>query len=250
MLRQMRDEKGTVVAIAVVLLSVSLLLLAMVIDLGTVWLVKARVQTALDAATLAATSEAKVQVKTFFEPNYKTELFEKESQFPDSSLIVQKTKKTEDELIGYDVTYEASEGVIVTEFFSDASDYPDNVIHEEPVTKEVVVGYSVTYVESVDEVVESWALWLDEAFASDEAFAVMDTNLHPETDGGVVIKPITATATPLTTEVVSYSMEVEVQVPSKLLAPIMRLVSGSEGPRLFQFKVRSESRAFLNVTGE
>jgi Flp pilus assembly protein TadG len=56
--RFLRDEKGSVVLIATVLLSVSLLLLAMIVDLGTVWLVKARLQTAADAATLAAVGRA------------------------------------------------------------------------------------------------------------------------------------------------------------------------------------------------
>jgi len=246
-----REEKGAVIVVAVMLLSVSLLLLAMVIDLGTVWLVKARVQTALDAATLAAASEAKVEVHKSFVPNYKTEVFPEGSELPDPELEISKEPKYEWETVGWEVTYETPEGKVETGIFTAPADCPYPPIGTpEPIEERVFVGWEVTYVESYSEQIESVALWLDEWEASDSAFEVMDINSHAERQNGVRIVPLVAEKTPSTGDSVGYYMEVQVEVPSQLLAPIMRLLGSPNESRLFRFKVRSESKSFLHVGGD
>jgi hypothetical protein len=245
----LREERGAVIVIAALLLSVSLLLLAMVVDLGTVWLVKARLQTALDAATLAAASEAQVQVHKSFVPNHKTEFFSLGSQLPE--LEVKREERWDWEIVGYEITYETPEGKIEKAIFRRVSDCPyPRIGTPVPIQEEVFLGWDITYVESYSEQVESVALWLDDWEASSSAFEVMDINSQTERQSGVRISPVIAEKTPSTGDSVAYYMEVQVEVPSQLLAPLMRLFSGPTEPRFFRFRVRSESKAFLHIGGD
>lgn len=68
----LREEKGAVMMMTAFMIVVALFVSAIVLDLGRVWVVKARLQTAVDAAALAAIRGAKVSPIISYESVYET----------------------------------------------------------------------------------------------------------------------------------------------------------------------------------
>lgn len=63
----LKEEEGAVLIMVSFVIVVALFVSAIVLDLGRVWVVKARLQTAADAATLAAIRKAKLDETVVFE---------------------------------------------------------------------------------------------------------------------------------------------------------------------------------------
>lgn len=70
--RVLNDEKGAVLIMVSFMIVVALFVAAIVLDLGRVWVVKARLQTAADAATLAAIRKSRLDTTVTNEPVYET----------------------------------------------------------------------------------------------------------------------------------------------------------------------------------
>ncbi len=259
---RLRDQRGSVAIIAVALLGVSLLLMAMIVDLGAVWLVKARVQTAADAATLAAVSNAKaVAVMEWVPDEPVTKEFTLFDTLPPAQDIKhvepvyelqQAEGSWEEELVGYDVTYMHS-GVEVVGYFPVGAPLPSDIVDLSPIYEDVyvegpwedvLVGYEVTYIETWTQQMTGMVVAIEDVTASQEALALFETNVQRERARGVHIDAETSVSKGDTYAVCN--MTVRVESPSMILAPLMGLGGGQGGPRSFTFRVTSESRVALD----
>ncbi|QUL98762.1 MAG: hypothetical protein IMF26_01360 [Candidatus Fermentithermobacillus carboniphilus] len=109
--------------------------------------------------------------------------------------------------------------------------------------------YYVTYVTEWKEVVEDVQPVLNTALASAQATTSFNMNvLNDAILRDVSVTKVVQQEAPRTKDSVGFYMEIEAQVPSRILGPIMRFVTRGRSSSLdaFKVKVRSESRAYLS----
>lgn len=105
--RLWRDQRGQALIITTVAFTVALLIMAVVLDMGRAWLVRARLQTAVDAATLAGVQKTQVLVQKEKVPVQAEDFIADESQLPDPGSIIAKDERYDSNgnLLGWDVTW-------------------------------------------------------------------------------------------------------------------------------------------------
>lgn len=157
-----KDERGQVLIAASFVVTVGLLFLALVCDAGMLHVMRARLQTAADAGTLAAVQEnAHVRVKKDLVPVYSTEFFGAGEDLPPEEYISSKEPVTEKRPV-----YRRIDGRRVRVGYED-----------------VLVGYNVTYVAGWEERVTDVALDLWEPECRPTAQQVMSMNLAASPEG-------------------------------------------------------------------
>lgn len=105
--RLWRDQRGQALIITTVAFTAALLIMAVVLDMGRAWLVRTRLQTAVDAATLAGVQKAQVLVQKEKVPVQAHDFVADESQLPDPGRIITKDERYDSDgnFLGWDVTW-------------------------------------------------------------------------------------------------------------------------------------------------
>lgn len=214
-----RDERGSVLVMACMVITVSVLFLALVLDLGRVWIVRARLQAAADAATLAAVQNAQVLVEKKKEPIIVTEFFGVSEQLPAEGSIQKKEPRYE---------------------YRPVRNRHGTVIGWEP----RLIGWDVTYIKELQDVVVGWDVLLDPGVARATAGeTLMQNALRWRDDPGVGIPVVEADDVIHGGHTAAYSMRASVTVESSLLGPLLAAVKDDVRYRYLTVRVFSESVA-------
>ncbi|MHB8927075.1 MAG: pilus assembly protein TadG-related protein [Bacillota bacterium] len=106
-MRLLRDQRGQALIITTVAFTAALLIMAVVLDMDRAWLVRAKLQTAVDAATLAGVQKAQVLMQKEKVPVRAQDFVADESQLPDPASIIAKSERygSDGEFLGWDVTW-------------------------------------------------------------------------------------------------------------------------------------------------
>ena len=106
-MRFLRDQRGQALIITTVAFTAALLIMAVVLDMGRAWLVRARLQTAVDAATLAGVQKAEVLIQKEKVPVEARDFITDESQLPDPASIITKSERydSDGKFLGWDVSW-------------------------------------------------------------------------------------------------------------------------------------------------
>ncbi len=167
-MRLLCDERGSVMVAAMLLVA------AMVVDLGTAQIMKARLQTAVDAATLAAVQETRVEVTRDVQRVTRTEYFRVGKELPEERFIIYKRPDYE------------SRPVWGWEF--DGEDWYWTIVGYE----DVLVGWWIEHIVEYSDVKVEYRLDLGDLEArqaAQEAFELNAEQLRRESRGLVLAGP-------------------------------------------------------------
>lgn len=169
--RILREEKGTVLIMATMSFTVALLILVLLIDIGQMHIMRARLQTAIDAGTLAAVHTAKVEATQELRPNLVTRFFAASEWATVNQLAAEHRIQSQQEVWGTRTYWDPKK--------------------DEWVTEDVLEGWYVTYRDGWKRVVTRVEPVLDQVEADEAARAVIQLNTAQWYKGGVkVVGPI------------------------------------------------------------
>lgn len=88
--RTARGERGQALLMASFVVAFAMVVAALVLDLGRMWIIKARLQAASDAATLAAVQHTRIAVRKTAQPQAATQFFSLDEALPPAQDILEK----------------------------------------------------------------------------------------------------------------------------------------------------------------
>lgn len=233
MLKHLRNQKGSVLIVTILALDLSLLLLTMVLDLANVWMVREKLQSMLDASTLAAVQcedARQVKINTKLVPQSTTTRTLYPWQFPPNDMIVSYTKEWDYRIVMIEVT-------------DHLTGEKKMVPYEEPYW---TGRYHVTYVTEWREEVVGYTAQIEEWAASAAAMETFNANLANDSIMRKAIILDIDEEPQQGQNFIGYRMTARAYVPSTLLGPIIRFVTrGQSELNGFTLRVESESKAFL-----
>jgi hypothetical protein len=191
----LKKESGSVLVMATFVVAFTLVIAALVLDLGQMWVIRARLQAAADAATLAAVQCTKVAVSKKAVPQVASDFFRVGEDLPPSEDILEKDPVFDGEgnLLGYDVTW--------------------------------ITGYK-------EEVVNYWAeLDRQEARAEAQNLLIQNALRWAQADQSqrVLMPFIVSDSVDTYGKSATYSLRTQAEAPSLLVGPAKRLFSKSQG---------------------
>ncbi|MGB9879675.1 MAG: pilus assembly protein TadG-related protein [Anaerolineae bacterium] len=216
------NEKGSVMVMASIVVVVALLFLACLLDLGRAWVLRARIQAATDAASLAAISTSGLDVITEFVPaKWETRRYE-----------VGKTLPPQEERIGE----------------------PRPIYSYTSSGRRVLEGYDVDVITEWEERVVDYRIMFDQNSGDTEAVKVLLKNADEwkkaEPAEFLVLPEIERSDCEVNNSAAKYRLWTKARIQSLLIGPVMSLLGGAEGPRHLEVRTFSESTASAGEVGE
>lgn len=217
--RTARGERGQALLMASFVVAFAMVVAALVLDLGRMWIIKARLQAASDAATLAAVQHTRIAVRKTAQPQVATQFFSLDENLPPAQDIVKK----------------------------------EPVYKPGPNGTMVLVGYNVTWITAYKEQVANYWAEIDPQEALSEAWNVLVTNAwhwaQADQGGDVVIPQMEQGSADASGTSATCRLKVRADVPSLLVGPVMKLFGKGNGDNP-DITVRVESESTANVAAK